>query len=343
MAPRRNEVTTMTRARFLPIPCAVLFVLLGAASAATGQVLDSTSGTLPTPGDTSTQNERLRIQLDRTTVRAFEPLYLAVTAKRFATDEPPELSVWQGDDAQPQPVVIDGKAWVKGETLAGGKEPLQRQGVMLQLRAPATGSGSGAKRSYLFPAAGEYHLRVKVGPTAATLKVKVIATAARERDAWDALGSDVNDIVYNSINEHPGQALVNTCVRIIRTFPATICAGYCQAYISISRFKVAFEQSGKDGGKEVYGPLVKELNRVNKAFADTFLGEQTAFYAAYATGLTHDYNGMLEIADGVKTHLTPFSDGLDTMRAEVLRHIMPRVAPVDPTTLPTAPATAPAK
>lgn len=333
----------MTRARLFQLLSAGLFVLLGAAPPAHAQVLDSTSGTLPTPGDTSAQNERLRIQLDRTTVRAFEPVYLALTAKRFATDDPPELSVWQGDDAQPQPVVVDEKAWVKGETYAGGKDPVQRQGVMLQLRAPQTGSGSEAKRTYVFPSAGEYHLRVKVGPTAATLKVKVVDTAARERDAWDALGPQVNDIAYNSINDHPKQALVNDCVRIIRTYPGTVCAGYCQAYISVSRFKVAFEQSGKGGGKEVYAPLVRELARVNKAFADQFLGEQTGFYAAYATGLTRDYNGMLEIAEGVKTHLTPFSDGLDAMRDEVIRHVMPKVAPVDPTTLPSSPTTAPAK
>jgi hypothetical protein len=317
----------------------LLLLALCVATSAGAQVLDSANGTLP--GVDVEHNKRLRIQLDRTTIRAFEPIYLAVTAEHFIVpDARPEVSVWQGD-GPPQPITIDDKAWVSGDTVSGGDVQMHRVGVLLQLKSPALSAS--AVRTYLFPAEGEYLMRVKVGPDAATMKIHVIKTEAREKDAWDRLGQEQLDaIIYNGLDDRPKQTTVDTCSRIIRTFPGTVCAGYCQAYLSIAKFKVAFEKSGKSGGKAAYESIAKELVRIHEAFGDTFLGEQTGFYAAYAKGLIKDFNGMLVLADGVKSHVTPFSDALLAMKIEVLQHTIPKVIPVDPTTLP-SPATRPAK
>jgi hypothetical protein len=317
-----------------------LLPLLGIciAISARAQVLDSANGTLP--GVDVEHNKRLRIQLDRTTVRAFEPIYLAVTAEHFVVpDARPEVSVWQGD-GPPQPITIDDKAWVSGDTVSGGDVQMQRVGVLLQLKSPALSAN--AVRTYLFPAEGDYQMRVKVGPDAATMKIHVIKTEAREKDAWDRLGLELDSIVYNGLDDRPKQTTVDTCSRIIRTFPGTVAAGYCQAYLSIAKFKVAFEKFGKSGGKAAYESVAKELVSVHDAFGETFLGEQTGFYAAYAKGLMKDFNGMLVLADGVKSHVTPFSDALMAMKIEVLQHTMPKVIPVEPTTLPSA-ATRPVK
>ena len=313
--------------------CLLLVASLGLGARA--QVLDSATGTLP--GGEVEHNKRLRIVLDRTTFRAFEPIYLAVSAEHFVSDARPEVSVWQGN-AQPQPVAIDEKAWVTGEGVSMTDQRTERQGVLVQLRVPAPKPGD--KRIYLFPTPGDYNMRVKVGPDAATLKLKVIPTEDRERDAWDRLGNQLEAIVYNGLADHPKQITVDTCTGIMRTFPGTVCAGYCQAYMSVAKFKVAFDKSGKTGGKAAYDAIAKELLEVHQAFGETFLGEQTGFYAAYAMGLTKDFDGMMKLAEGVKSRVTPFSDGIMAMRMEVLEHRGLPI-PVDPATL-ASPTTAPA-
>jgi hypothetical protein len=303
-------------------------VIVLSAMPSVGQPIDSATGTLPGQAE---HDPSLKIQVDRSTFRAFEPIYLAVSSRHFLTDAVPELSIWQGT-APPAPIVLNEKAWMKVEAYDEHNElALQRNSVLLQLKTPAA---TAKDRVYLFPTPGDYNLRVRLGNDAATLKLKILPTEAREKDAWDELGNNVDGIVNNAITTPPEQKMVNLCTRIMRSYPGTTCAGFCQAYMSISKFKLAFQKSGKSGGKDAYASLARELNTLREAFSDSFMAEQLTFYAGYALGLTHDFNGVLAIDDELKTHVTPFSDGVDAMRLEILQHTM-NVIPVDPSTKPT--------
>src|SRR4051794_22411041 len=63
------------------------------------------------PGDAE-QNKKLRVQLDRTTSHAFEPVYLCLTAEQFAFGAEVEVQI-QRAGGEWQPVKIDKKDWVK--------------------------------------------------------------------------------------------------------------------------------------------------------------------------------------------------------------------------------------
>src|SRR5437868_4662142 len=96
--------------------------------------------TAPPPVD---RNVKLRIQLDRTTIRANEPVYLCLTAEQFAAgDVDIQISRDKGPYA---PAKLDAKAWVKAELANGrGKLPTRRMGAVLLAQ---TVDG---KRSFLF-------------------------------------------------------------------------------------------------------------------------------------------------------------------------------------------------
>src|SRR5690348_7793920 len=83
--------------------------------------------TAPPPVD---RNLKLRIQLDRTTIRANEPVYLCLTAEQFAAgDVDIQISKDKGPYA---PAKIDPKSWAKAELSNGPRKlPTRRMGAML--------------------------------------------------------------------------------------------------------------------------------------------------------------------------------------------------------------------
>lgn len=298
-------------------------------------IQDSTGLNLPssqTPTDTD-HNTKLHIGVDRTDPHAFEPIYLVLTAERFLPDTTPQLMIAKGTGNY-QAVTIPEKAWVKSEAPGAGEKPLQRLGTVLQMKTP-----SDTTRDYLFSSPGEYKLLVKMGPDSTTLTLNVRPPEIGEQEAWDQLGSKINNILDNQLDDQPEQATVDLCGDIIRRYPRSVCAQYCRAYLNISRFKLAFNQSGKTGGVAAYGAITADLAKDNDTFAGTFFGEMTGFYTCYTVGLTHKFDQLLKIAEAVKTHFTPYSDALGGMHMEVLQHMTPIVIPVDPGALP--PATLP--
>ena len=292
--------------------------------------------TVPQVGEE--RNKKLRIQFDRTKIRAFEPVYLCVSAERFATAADPEMQL-RRDDEPWQPISIPAKAWFKSEIDGPGKLHTQRRGTIMQA---ATINGT---RTWFFDRPGEYKLRVYIGADRTTLALTVVAPEPGEQEAWQVLGDKVDDVLQNNFADQPEQATIDACVRVLRKYPRSQCAAYCQSYISVTRFKVIFERKARSGGKEVYGNVSDELEKLAVNFHESFFGEMTAFYAAYSKGLTHDFQGTLGIANNMTTHLTPWSDGVMEMRTEVLAHITPQVMIVDPNDpkSTTRPTTAPAQ
>ena len=80
------------------------------------------------PQVTEERNKKLRIQFDRTKIRAFEPVYLCVSAERFATATDPELQL-RRDDEPWQPISIPAKAWFKSDIDGPGTLHTQRRGA----------------------------------------------------------------------------------------------------------------------------------------------------------------------------------------------------------------------
>lgn len=292
------------------------WMLLTASGSARAQVV------VPPAADAD-QNKKLQIRLDRSTIRAFEPVYLCLTAEQFATTSDAEVQYRHGDGAW-QPIAVRKKDWTRSQTAAAGKVPLQRRGVILQALE------TNGVRSWLFYAAGSYKLRVKIGPDSTTLDLTVTAPEPAEEESWTSLGDRINDILENNFADPPEQATIDVCARVIRKYPRTLCAAYCQSYISITKFKVQFEKNRQGGGKAAYGDSAEELQKIANAFQGSFFGEMTGFYAAYARGLTGEFQGTLAIADAMKTHVTPWSDGVMDMKTEVLTHLAPLVVPFDP-------------
>jgi hypothetical protein len=301
--------------------------LLASASRTPAQVLPS-----PPSGD-SDQNRHLRIQLDRVTVRAFEPVFLCLTADQFAAGSEVEVQVRRG--AEPwRPVVIAKKDWDKTEIPVPGSVPTQRRGAIIQAEE------INGNRRYVFPDPGDYKIRVKIGPDSTTLNLTVTPPEPGEQQAWDTLQERVNDVLQNNFADQPEQGTVDICAKIIRKYPKSMAAAYCQSYISITKFKLLFEKHAKGGGKTVYADVAEELNKISSAFHDSFFGEMTSFYAAYAKGLAKEFQSVLAIADAMNTHLTIWGDAVVAMKYEVLAHIAPQV--IDPTQPPPPPTTAPA-
>jgi hypothetical protein len=271
----------------------------------------------------SATNKKLRIQLDRSSSHAFEPVFLCITAEQFATPEEAEVQISRAG-GEWRAVELKKKEWTRTQIDAPGKPTMQRRGVVLQAI-----ENNGA-RHWLFAAAGKYSIRVKVGPDSTTLTLDVSPPEVGEALAWTALGDRVDDVLQNNFADQPEQATIDLCAQVIRKYPRTLCAAYCQSYLSITQFKILFEKNGRSGGAAVYGSVADSLTKIADGFKDGFFGEMTAFYAGYARGLTSDFKSLLAITNNMKTHLTLWGDGVTDMRMEVLSHLAPRVIPVDP-------------
>ena len=288
---------------------------------------------IPQMGETE-RNKKLLVQLDRGSIRAFEPVYLCLTAEQFATPTDAEVMISRNGGAW-EPIAIPKKEWTKSQVAGTGKFPLQRRGVMLQALE------TNGLRTWLFKDGGSYKIRVKIGPDSTSLDVSVAPPELGEEESWTSLGDRVNDVLENNFGDPPEQATIDSCVRVIRKYPRSICAAYCQSYISISKFKISFEKYRQAGGKAAYANSADELQKIASAFKESFFGEMTGFYAAYAKGLTGEFEGTLAISGAMKTHVTRWGDGVTDMRTEVLAHIVP----VDPLKPPPAtnPSIEPAK
>jgi hypothetical protein len=281
------------------------------------------SQNLPPQSLEAATNKKLRIQLDRESSHAFEPVFLCITAEQFATPDDAEVQISRSG-GEWQSLEIKKKDWTRTQINIPGKPATQRRGVILQAVE------NGGARRWLFSAAGKYSLRVKVGPDSTTLTLEVSPPEVGEALAWTALGDRVEDILQNNFADQPEQATIDLSAQVIRKYPRTLCAAYCQSYLSITQFKVLFEKNGRSGGAGVYGSVADNLTKIADGFKEGFFGEMTAFYAGYARGLTSDFPGLLAITNNMKTHLTLWGDGVTDMRLEVLSHLAPRVIPVDP-------------
>ena len=58
----------------------------------------------------------------------------------------------------------------------------------------------------------------------------------------DALQERVNDVLQNNFSDQPEQGTVDVCAKIIRRYPKSMAAAYCQSYVSITKFKLLFEK-----------------------------------------------------------------------------------------------------
>jgi hypothetical protein len=322
---------------------AAILVLWSLALSAAAQEATPSPSATELPGDSQShdqQNKRLKIDLDRRTIHAFEPLYLCLTAEQFATQDI-KVALRRPKEDKFTNLAIQDKEWAKSETSGGLLQAMvQRRGVILQAE-----DINGVAR-WLFTAPGEYTLRVSVGTDARpfTLTVLPSDSAEAERQAWEYLADRRNDVLNNEFADSPDQGTINRCAGVMKKYPRSLCASYCQSYLSISKFKILFDKNAKAGGKAVYGDIAEELTKVANAFKESFFGEMTGFYAAYALGLAKDFDGLIKITENLQTHMTIWSDGLIAMKLEVLSHIGPRAIPIDPgqsipttgpTTLPT--------
>jgi hypothetical protein len=275
-------------------------------------------------------NKKLRVQLDRTTIHAFEPVYLSLTAEQFSYGAEAEVQVQHAGGAW-QPVTIDKKNWVKSDTAGTGQTLIHRLGVVLHTQQHA--KELGAERTpyvWLFPEEGEYKIRAKLGPDSTTLTLTVAAPAPGEQEAWEAAAEVTGELINNAFGDPVSQGTIDTCAKVIRKYPKTQCAAYCQSYVSIAKFKIALEKFGRAGGKGAFESIAEELQKVAGNFQDGFFGELAIFYACYAKGLTKDFHGLLALSETMKTRATPWSDGVISMKYEVLLHTTPPVIPIDP-------------
>lgn len=323
--------------RTLPLLTLCTFVAVGLALAGTPRAHAQDNLSVPVPKD---ENVGLRIHLDHEdTIQAYEPVYLCMWAEQFASGE---VDLQISRDGEPfRKVRLNEKGWATAEIRAGAdKAPVHRRGIVLLSETV------GDKRSFIFDKPGTYAVNVRIGQGGgAKFKLKVTAPVAGEQPAWESLDDRViDDIMSNNFGDEPSQGTVNACAQVIRTYPRTICAGYCQSYISIARFKILYGERKKVGGAAVYGAISDELVKVHKVFQDGFFGELTGFYAAYSLGLAKDFNTLLQTIGSTKTRMTLYGDALEAMQDEVMRHVGPKVISVDvapPTTQPAAPAAKP--
>ena len=254
-------------------------------------------------------------------------MYLCLAAQQFAAGQDVQVSISRNDEAA-QLIPLLKNSWVKSEAPVPGAAGLLRMGILLHSVVPIE-AGQKLPRRYLFPAAGEYKVLIKIGPDSTTLKLTVTdpPDGAKEQEAWEAITESMDVVLDNDFSVEPTQAHLDNCARIVRRYPKTVCAAYCQSYISIARFKVLFAKNARQGGKAVYGAIAEELSKIAAGFQESFFGEMMAFYACYSKGLSLEFDDLLRTAGAMKTHLTPWGDSVDAMKSEVLRHLTSATPP----------------
>ena len=271
------------------------------------------------------KNKNLRILTDRKSIRAYEPIYVCLMAEQFATDEDAEIKVQRESET---PIVVSFKKedWVKMSVVVSGKK-LERRGIILQA------SSINSNRTMLFDKVGNYKIYIKIGPDMIPYDLTVTTEEPGDKVAWETLGTKVDEVLQNNFPDPADQSTIDACIRIIRAYPKSMCAAYCQSYLHISKFKQqwnTYGRSPKGGGQKAYSDVASDLAKIAEVFQEGFFGEMTGFYAGYALGLAGSFDKVLVITASVKTRLTLWGDAVTDMHREVASHVMPKPTLIDP-------------
>ena len=288
----------------------------------------------PTPAGEADRNVRLRVQLDRASIAAFEPVYLSLSAEQFAENLGLQIAIRKGNDPWqyvvfPEDVQTRQDPWKRFESHSTPGLPLLKMGVPLLVGV------IGDTPRFIFSTPGEYRIRVKIGPDSPTLKLTVVTPTPDDKTAAEILGTDLFPKMFElDYRVRPDEKLKAAAARVIAELPGSTTARYCEAYLRTVKFRSeSMKHDPPTANKAFYGPLADELEKSAAAFEDSFFGEELSFYAAYAHGLSGDFKGLLKIAEARKTTLTPWADALYDMKKDVQKHLRPAGStpvPVDP-------------
>jgi hypothetical protein len=260
------------------------------------------------------KNVKLRLQLDRVEIRTYEPVYLSVSAARFADNLAPDIRVRE----KGQPMLDLGDMEGQWLTTSDPKETPKRMRLLL------IDASNGTTSRYLFSQAGEYELRVKIGPDYTNLTVTVEQGSDDDDKAFGELGPDnFNAILTEAFNSVPPPALIKTAETVARNHPDSLAATYCRGYLATAAFKDAARIYHFSGGKPVWGPIAEELLASFKLHNGDCYGEELGYYTAHAQGLSGDFAAAIQTINTVKTHLTPWSDQMARMKADIAAHVRP--------------------
>ena len=285
-----------------------------------------------TPLGEGDRNTRLRVQLDRRSIKAFEPVYLGISAEQFAENLGIQIAIRRGN-APWQTVVIPTDpqrplaVWNRFESHSSPGLPLLKMGMPLLV------GQVGDQSRFIFSLPGDYKIRVKVGPDSTVLELVVVASAPDDEQAATILGTDMFPRMFEyNFKAQPDKKLQETAIRVIAEYPGSTTANYCQAYLLTTKFR---SESNKHepplSNKAFYGPLADELDKSADIFRDSFFGEEIGFFTAYAHGLSGDFSGLLKTAELTSTRFTPWADALLDLKKDVKRHVRgnDRIVPVD--------------
>ena len=268
-------------------------------------------------------NIKLRLLLDRSNIKVYEPLYVCATADRFAAKVDPDIQVMFKDE-KPLDLGRMGDQWLKSDLT---QSPM-RLCILL-----ADTSIEGDER-FLFSKPGLYTIRVKIGPDATPLQIKVDNGPASDVQAFTELGAaNFKALLTEDFTADPSRDLIKVCQTVVHTYPDSTAANYCRAYLAIDTFKESFRVHKAGGGTSVWEPVAFQLGKCFVAHRDSFYGEEVGFYLAYAQGLSKDFAAMAQTINSVKTHVTPWADRMEGMKKEVSQHVKPKVV-----VLPTQPS-----
>jgi hypothetical protein len=259
--------------------------------------------------DTSTN---VRLVLDRTTIKAFEPVYLLITADHFADALETNVRVQRNNDAATDLGNLEG-SWHRGERRLGPDRVQKRLGALLAMILRSDGP------HFLFTEPGEYKIYVKLGPDLTTLDLNVLPAAGPdEAKAYAILGPEHFSMLFlEEAVDEPSQVLIDLCRQVLRRYSRTSCGEYSRAYLVIAFLKNRMRETHRQGGKDVYGPIAEDLDKSLRVFRDSFFGEELAYYTAYSQKLAGDVGPALQTIESVKSRLTIWGELMDRLKKEL--------------------------
>lgn len=292
----------------------LLCISCAAAPARAEDPLDKDDPLLAGHGD---KNVRLRLQLDRVAIQTCEPVYLAVSADRFADTVAPDIQVRPKDQAPIYLGALQGQ-WVVSEK----QETPQRMRILLVSANP------GPQSRFLFNEPGEYRLRVKIGPDFTSLQVSVVPGKPDDDKAFGELGPDnFNAMLTETRFAVPPPQLVKAVQTVAHNHPDSLAATYCRGYLATAAFKDAARIYQHAGGKPVWGPIAQQLQASFQVHNGDCFGEELGFYAAWAQGLGGDYPAAIQTIDSVRTRVTFWADMMTQMKLDIAMHLRPAEVP----------------
>ena len=268
-----------------------------------------------------TTNLKLRLQLDRTTIHVCEPVYICVTADKFASKIEPNIHITcKAQDALDLGPME--KQWLCSDL---SKTPVRMTVLLSQVV-------QGESNRYLFENPGQYEIMVKIGPDHTPLMLNVLAGTPDDQQAFADLGAkDFTALLTEEFDDDSPPERLETCKVVARKHPDSTAAAYCRSYEAIALFKQNFRAHQRQGGPAVWAPVALQLQKMFPAHQDDFFGEKVGFYLAYAQGLCGDLVALTHTIDQFKTHFSPWGDRLFLMKAEVAEHLVkPEIRPTQP-------------